>query len=233
MSEYYDDIGQIQKYHPMPEDEVLCLPASVLRALPQRICNIPPDEIFYASDLTVILDATKQGAITIDTFDNAAPLPVRDPEIQTHAAVMPVVRVVGEQAIHGYLLDLRRVTSYKSRLTGLGDGVDSEKFRNFATQFGTTLPAGIIVYNAGASEYWGNPIFQEQAEKMMTRVDAYVDLVQQGIFYQPYRHLVPDISRPALGSSTVVESRGELVPLRDTIIDALPLTTPPNPPLSS
>lgn len=188
MLNYYQNIGSIEQCVPVDEDGMLRIPQPVLDASPLKINNIPPDEIVYASQHTVMRDL-KTNIMMIDSFDVVLSLPTSEWNLMSNPALMRVVTALGGKAIDGYLLDYRRIALPTYRDARLEYGTDNSLFEDLQTRNGTVFPLGMVLNNAGLVQYKGHPELLHAAADMIRRVDVFVESVQANLV--KYNYAIP------------------------------------------
>ena len=172
MSDYFENLGIIQESAPLSPDGYIVITSALLDSVPQRICNLAADQIAFARPGTVTYDAVTK-ALLIDKFDLTEPLPQTEWELYNNPAIMPVYRMIGGQAIEGFLADCRRLVRFRKWDID-EEGVKSERFADIQRHTGSELPLGALLNVAGDVHYVGHPAFESDARSMMERVDAYL-----------------------------------------------------------
>lgn len=183
--EYYENIDKINRITPVSEGGVV-VPRAAMEGVPQQLANIPPDEIVYAGPGSVVRDV-ETGQLTLDTYDMALGYPTMEWWVRQNPAVMRVVRVLGDKALDGYLVDCRRIGVFTYRDMDLENGPESQQFQRYRERAGTVFPLGALFNLGGFVEYVGHPELQDLAEDMMRRIDRYFSEAQ----ISPHKYILP------------------------------------------
>jgi len=156
----------------LPQNGGIVVPETVVEGI-SRINNLPPDDWAFVSRGSVVRDMST-GELVIDTVDRIPEEPASLTELELRPAVMRVIRVIGDVAIDGYLVDYRRIKVFDRSNRGLEHGVDSPEHQEIRTNLGAALPLGVIFAVYEETHYYGDENFADQALRLANSVDDQV-----------------------------------------------------------
>lgn len=170
---FYLGINRITEVIPVEGEELVAVPQGVIDGSPMRLCNMPVDEIVYASQYAVVRDE-KTSILMVDTMSYAEEVPTTEAALMLYPPVMRVVRPIGGVALDGFLVDYRRIAFQTFRDSRLEYGTDNTLFEDLRAERGTVFPLGALFNLGDKITYHGRPELVDAATDMMRRVDTFV-----------------------------------------------------------
>lgn len=157
----------------------LVVPDELLIEARKSVQGMLPDEIAFAKSDTVVIDNTT-GRLLLDTKDPLSPLIDRIQNRESQPALLRLVRLVGEVAIDGFIVDMRYIKKPRLVLRSeneLGALEDSDQWRDLLT----VDPLGALFSTGEYTQYIGELKVQDTARRFAESVDLYYRNLAQGM----------------------------------------------------